>query len=140
MFNIGRLLQSIGRRIVESSRLALATTAAASGTRQFNGKAERFFKTFRLWQRLTLFARREDWIQRRLDVYRDWYNIQRPMWLHGGRTPQEVWSGITLPQTTKMLERDPIKPAVDVARVNFRGDFHLPTLSIQIIDSVELVA
>ncbi len=109
-------------------------------SKQFNGKVERFFRTFKLWQRLTLFARKKDWIQRKLDIFRDWYNIQRPMWLHGGRTPEEVWSGVVLPHPKPMLERSAIKPAINVQRIHFHGDFHLPTLSIQIVDSVELVA
>jgi hypothetical protein len=40
-------------------------------SKQFNGKVERFFKTFKLWQRLTLFARKINWIQRRLDIFRE---------------------------------------------------------------------
>ena len=67
-------------------------------------------------------------------------NTERPMWLHGGRTPEEIWSQILLPDAKPMLERNPIKAAVTVDRVHFHGDFHLPTLAIQIIDSVELVA
>lgn len=109
-------------------------------SKQFNGKVERFFKTFKLWQRMTLFARDKEWIQRKLDVFRDWYNAERPMWLHTARTPEEVWAGVPLPKPTPMLERNPLKPAISVARVYYKGDFHLPTLSIQIVDSVELVA
>ncbi|HYG78491.1 MAG TPA: hypothetical protein VEK08_26055 [Planctomycetota bacterium] len=52
------------------------------------------------------------------------------MWLHGGRTPDEVWSRVCLAKTKPMLERHPIRPAIDVSRVHFHGDFHLPTLSI----------
>jgi len=59
-------------------------------------------------------------------------------WLY--RTPEEVWSGIILKQPEPMLERNPVKPAINVKRIHFHGDFHLPTLSIQIVDSVELVA
>jgi hypothetical protein len=62
------------------------------------------------------------------------------MWLHGGRTPEEVWSGIALPEARPMLERNPLRPATNVERVHFKGDFNLPTLSIQIVDSVEFVA
>ena len=81
-----------------------------------------------------------DWIQRKLNVFREWYNTQRPMWLHGDRTAEEVWSTFKLPRPERMLERNPIKPAIDMAHIHFHGDFHLPTLSIQIVDSVELVA
>ena len=109
-------------------------------SKQFNGKAERFFKSFRIWQRLTLFAHKKDWIQRRLDVFRNWYNEERPMWLHGARTPEEVWSAITLPAPTPMLARDPIRPAVNIQRIDYRGDIHLPTFSLTIIDSVKRIA
>jgi hypothetical protein len=112
---------------------------AKDRSKQFNGKVERFFRTFKLWQRLTLFARKKDWIQRKLDIFRVWYNTQRPMWLHGGRTPEEVWSGISLPESKPMRQRDP-DPAINVYRVHFNGDFHLPVRSIQIVDSVELIA
>jgi hypothetical protein len=85
-------------------------------------------------------TRDKDWIQRKLDIFREWYNTERPMWLHGARTLEEVWMGIALPQPAPLLERNPIKPAIIIERVHYRGDFHLPTLAIQIIDSVEIVA
>jgi transposase InsO family protein len=73
------------RRLVEKRGIALVKGRRRSC--QFNGKAERFFKTLRIWQRFTLFAWKLDWIQRRLEIFRDWYNTQRPMWIHAGRTP-----------------------------------------------------
>ncbi len=44
----------------------------------FNGKVERFFKTFRIWQRRTLLPLSLSCIQRKLDVFCHWYNTQRP--------------------------------------------------------------
>jgi len=108
-------------------------------SKQFNGKVERFFKTFKLWQRLTLFARDKNWIQSRLDVFREFFNTQRPMWLHDARTPEEVWSNIALPDRTPMLEHNHV-PAINATRVHFKGDYHLPTLSVQIVESVQQIA
>jgi len=109
-------------------------------SKQFNGKVERFFKTFRLWQQLTLFARKKDWIQLKLDIFRAWYNTKRPMCLHGGRTAEQVWSDIPLPPARPMRENDPLKPAVSVSRAHFHGNCHLPTPNIQIIRAVQRTA
>jgi len=59
----------------------------------FNGKAERFFRTFRGWSSKPLIAFFTDkvrtcrWLQRRLDAYRDWHNRERTHQAVGGRTP-----------------------------------------------------
>jgi hypothetical protein len=108
-------------------------------SKQFNGKVERFFRTFKLWQRLTLFAWKTTRLQRKLDVYREWYN-DRPMWVLNGRTPGEAWSNAAVVLATPVRENDPIKPAVSVERINFRDDVHLPKLNIQIIRTVKRVA
>ena len=47
----------------------------------FNGKVERFFKTFRIWQRRTLLPLTLTGIQRKLDAFHHWYNTER---LHQG--------------------------------------------------------
>ena len=57
------------------------------------------------------------------------------MYLHSGRTPEEVWAGTTLPKPASVLARDATNPAVNVVRIHFKGDYHLPTLSIQYLDS-----
>jgi hypothetical protein len=36
-------------------------------------------------------------MQRRLDVYRGWFNGRRPHQALGGRTPEQEWSGDALP-------------------------------------------
>ena len=39
---------------------------------QFNGKVERFFRSFKLWQRLALVVWSQHKIQEHLDTYRGW--------------------------------------------------------------------
>ena len=101
---------------------------------KFNGKAERFVKTFRIWQRLTLFAWNTDWIQRHLDTYREWYNTERPIWILDGRTPEEAWRGAEPPSKKAV----PIRQDVDgnlrltVTRSHFRGDMNLPKIEIRV--------
>ena len=107
---------------------------------QFNGKVERFFRTFKSWKLALLCAFRLRPIQRRLEVYRDWYNTQRPMMTLGGRTPDQAWRGASAPSTAPVRERDSIKPAISVVRSSYRGDPKLPQLHIQIVRSVQLVA
>lgn len=106
---------------------------------RFNGKAERFFKTLKLWQRLTLFAWKISSIQRQLDIYRTWYNEERPMWILGGRTPEEVWANLPLPLAAPIRAHEP-QPEIRVRRVDYRGDPELPKIEIQLIRSVQRVA
>jgi transposase InsO family protein len=107
---------------------------------RLNGKVERFFKTFRLWQRLTLFAWKLRSIQRKLDIFRDWYNTQRPMVILGNRTPEEMWRGDPIPEPTPIRQNDPVKPAFAVRRTPYRGDCQLPRLVIHMIRSVQRIA
>jgi hypothetical protein len=93
---------------------------------------ERFWKTLKLWQRLTLFAWKTEWIQRKLDAFRDWYNTERPMWCVGGRTPEETWAGKCLPETVPFRATDPIEPVFLVARHHALGDPRLPVIEIQL--------
>jgi hypothetical protein len=89
---------------------------------------------------LTVLFAGKDHIQRKLDIFREWFNTERPMWLHGGQTPEEVWSGTTLPKPTPILARDPNQPVLSVSRVHFKGDLNLPTLALTFLDSVEHIA
>jgi transposase InsO family protein len=116
------------RRRVEKRGVALVKGRKRSC--QFNGKAERFFKTLRIWQRFTLFAWKLVWIQRRLDVFRDWYN-GRPMWLHAGRTPEEVYRGIPRPESFPARRCDPQIALCSIQRIHAGGDHHLPLLDIR---------
>jgi hypothetical protein len=106
---------------------------------QFNGKAERFFKSFRIWQRVTLFAWRLPSIQRKLDTFRSWYNAERSIYSLGCRTPDEIWAGANSPAATAvpMRENDPVKPALSVKRHPYHGDSNLIQLDIQIVRSVK---
>ncbi|MFH1022536.1 MAG: integrase core domain-containing protein [Planctomycetota bacterium] len=98
-----------------------------------NGKVERFFRTFRMWVRLMPFFGSRKSIQKKLDRYRGWYNVHRPHGALNGRVPEEVWLGTSLPESTPVLETDPIKPAFSVTRVPFRGDPRLPVLEIVVV-------
>jgi hypothetical protein len=91
----------------------------------------RFFKTLRLWERLTLFARRVEWIQRRLDAYREWYSTVRQMWGLEGRTPQETWEGKPAPDPIPFRVHDP-QPAIRVRRNAFHGDRRLVVIEIDV--------
>ncbi|MCK6474945.1 MAG: integrase core domain-containing protein, partial [Planctomycetes bacterium] len=72
----------------------------------FNGKAERFFKTMKLWQRVTLiFASLVD-VQKKLDIYRTWFNEERIHQGIGGLTPEEAWSGTKRPAPKAFLAAD----------------------------------
>jgi hypothetical protein len=42
-----------------------------------------------------------------------------------------MWRGELPPHGLTMRERDPLKPALAVRRVNNRGDVYLPTLAIE---------
>jgi len=117
------------RRLVEKRGIALVKGRKRSCT--FNGKAERFFKTLRAWQRFTLFAWKLDWIQRRLDVFRDWYNSQRPMWIHEGRTPDEMYKSVQTPEAFPVRRCDPQIALCSVRRIHAGSDHHLPLLDIR---------
>ncbi|MFH1023880.1 MAG: hypothetical protein V1809_10900 [Planctomycetota bacterium] len=105
-----------------------------------NGKIERFFRSFRIWSRLVLFSRTMNGIQKRLDIYRDWYNIERGLWSHGGRTPEEVWQGKEISPPVAIRERDIVKPAITIIRHRFRGDPRLPVIEIQIVRASGIAA
>jgi len=106
---------------------------------QFNGKLERWVRTFRIWQRVTLFAWRLPSIQRKLDIYREWYNHERPIFGLGCRTPDELWAGAACPAqaAVPLRETDPLKPALDIHRFAYRGDPNLIQLAIRIVRSVK---
>ena len=117
------------RRLVEKRGIALVKGRIRSCT--FNGKAERAIKSFRLWQRLTLFSWKTDWIQRKLDVYRAWHNSCRPMWILGERTPDEVYAGKDFPEAENCRVGDPTITRITAKRKHYGGDHHLPVLEIR---------
>jgi hypothetical protein len=105
-----------------------------------NGKVERFFGTLKPWQRLTLFCWSHASIQKRLAAFRDSYNTERPMWLHAGRTPKEVYRGLPPLTAESLREDDPLKPAISVRRQQYRSDHNLPKLVIEIVRTVKRAA
>jgi hypothetical protein len=105
--------------------------------KRFNGKVERFFRTFKVWKLMLVCAFGLGPIQRRLNVYQRWYNTQRPMLVLDGRTPDEAWRGVNLAPALATRENSPFKPAISVARTHFAGDLELPQLNIQIVRTVQ---
>ncbi len=49
------------------------------------------------------------------------------------KTPEEAWNGTQLDEPVLIAERDPIKPAVSVAREHFEGDPILPVFRIDVL-------
>lgn len=125
---------------VVQNRLKIRHIDGGRDSKRFNGKAERFFKTLKWWRRLTMFAWTKAGIQRKLDVYRAWYNEARPMWILDGRTPDEMWAGKETPFAKTILANDPAQPILDVRRVNHGNDPQLPTLELRVLGSVRQVA
>ena len=97
-----------------------------------NGKIERFFRTFKLWQRLTLMAATAGGIQRRLDVFASWYNTCRPHSALGSRTPEEAFTGGKSPKPIAYRTRDGPNIQIQIARRHYRGDPRLPIVDIQV--------
>ena len=96
----------------------------------FNGKIERFFRTLRQWLRFTLLPLGARALQRRLNVYRNWYNTSRPHSALGFLTPEEVWRSIEPPDPIPIRAREELRPMIDVQRSCFRGDPRLAVVQI----------
>ena len=103
----------------------------------FNGKVERFFRTFKLWTRCVLWAWALDRramarkIQRRLDVFREWYNVHRPSQALGGRTPQQAWIGADLPQAVTVRAHE-AQPGIEIVKHCYHSDPRLPMLELKV--------
>ena len=97
-----------------------------------NGRMERFFRTLKLWQRLTLLALCVVNIQRRLDSFAAWYNTARPHSALGGRTPEEAYHGKALPKPVVYRTRDGPNIQIEIARRKHRGDPRLPIVDIKL--------
>jgi len=96
----------------------------------FNGKVERLFRTLRIWLRVAVLPIRARQFQQQIDDYMAWYNEQRPHASLGGRTPDEAWNGIELPEPIPMRAVDPDSIAVQVHRQAYRGDPALPIVTL----------
>ncbi len=70
-------------------------------------------------------------MQRKLGVFRDWYNVERTSQALCGLTPDEAWSGASLPENTAVRAHDP-QPRFEVRRRKYGGDPHLPVLDIEV--------
>jgi hypothetical protein len=99
-----------------------------------NGKIERFFRTFKLWQRRVLLGLKADTIQHRLDIYRDWYNTQRPMPALGGWTPDQAHRRQPPLKAVPIRARDPA-PVLHVVKRDYGGDPYLPVIEISFAES-----
>ena len=78
--------------------------------------------------------------EREIGVFREWYNSQRPMWIHGGRTPEEVYGAIPKPEALPARRCDPPISLCSVRRVHSGGDHHLPLLDIRHVRHVKKTA
>ena len=118
-----------------TTRLKPIGVAAVKGkVRQpsFNGKVERFFRTMRLWLRSAVLPIGIASLQRELDRYRAWYNEHRPHAALGGRTPEEVWHGVDMPEAIPIRVSDADEIDVHVQRRSFGGDPALPIIAIRV--------
>lgn len=107
---------------------------------EFNGKIERWFRTLKIWQRISLPFLSLGKVQAQLETHRDWYNGVRPHQSLGGRTPDEVWNNIFRPPPQPILARDLVKPAVAISIDDFRGDKNLPVVRIDVLCDAKRVA
>ncbi len=104
---------------------------------EFNGKIERFLKTFKLWQRVAvLFASIEN-LQAAIENFRTWYNTERCHQAIGGLTPEEAWCGIARPAPIRYLARSRCQPVFRVHRGSFGGDSRLPVFNIQVVQMIK---
>ena len=101
-----------------------------------NGKIERAFQTFRVWWRLVLTGLTQGDIQRRLDVFENWFNEHRPHSALHGLTPREAWEGHGPAERIPIRARDSARRHIEVSRGNCQGDPRSPVIEI----SVQLAA
>lgn len=127
----GPIFRKRFRRAVERHHTTLVKGRVYSP--EFNGKAERWFRALKLWQRIGILFCSAGRVQQRLDAHRDWYNSVRCHQGLEGRTPDEVWDGSTRPPPQPILDRDPLKPAIELRIEGFRGDANLPVVRIEVI-------
>ena len=66
-----------------------------------------------------------------MNCYLDWYNEHRPHASLGGRTPDEAWNGIELPEPIPIRAADSNALVVQVHRNAHRGDPALPIVILK---------
>ena len=106
---------------------------------KFNGKIERLFRTFKLWQRAAVLFLSVRPIQSALNNFVNWYNTQRTHQSLQGLTPEEAWIGQSRPDPIRCLARDADQPGFILKRENFGDDSKLRVFSIQVLRSVKKV-
>ena len=97
----------------------------------FNGKVERLFRTLRIWLRVAVLPISVRPLQRRLDHYHAWYNEHRPHASLGGRTPDEVWNSIELPESNPIRATDSDQILLQIHAQAHRGDPTLPVVTLK---------
>lgn len=97
---------------------------------KFNGKVERFFRTFKLWSRAAGMLWHPLRIQSHLERFQRYYNLHRTHQALHGRTPESVWADQPGLRTEAFLARDSKQPVFRAQRLAFESDHHLPILRI----------
>lgn len=138
MTDHGRVFWKRFKAAVEAQGTALVRGRVHSA--QFNGKIERWFKTLKRWQRMSLFTGKLSRVQRHLDDFKDWYNGCRCHQALNRLTPMEAWHGLARANPRPILARDPLKPTVRVEVNAFRGHTRLPVVRIEAVRDAQRVA
>ena len=88
----------------------------------------------KLWQRLAAlqWPFSVQFIQQKLDGFRDWYNQDRIHQGVHGLTPDESWRGIKRPTPVRYFARDKLNPIFTVRRRHFQDDPHMPIFDISV--------
>ena len=89
---------------------------------QLNAKVERFFRTFKTWQRRAWMAPSQRSIQRRLDAFREWYNEYRPHAAHVAQFPEESLRGHRPQSPVRYTQKGGVTPEIRVIRQATCGD------------------
>ena len=97
-----------------------------------NSKVERFFKSLKLWMLAIQMVSDTRAMQRRIDNFRRWYNEVRSHAVLNGKTPEEAWAGVNLPEPIPIRQADPIEVTSSVTRRAFGGDPRLPLIEIDV--------
>lgn len=107
---------------------------------QFNGKVERFFRTFKRWCRAAGMLWHPFHVQAHFERFLRYYNLHRTHQALSGLTPECVASGQGPPKARRYLAADPVKPVFRAERIAFEGDHHLPVLKLTVLRSRNLAA
>jgi hypothetical protein len=118
----------------------IAHVQSKAGNPRFNGKAERLWRTIKLWQRVTLFFTALLDIQSKVELFRGWYNAERVHQGLGGRTPDEAWNDTPRPDPVRYLAQDKMQPVFEVVREHHGDDSHLPVFKIRLRQFVKRIA